>query len=391
MDMQNRLIAALREQARLAPESGIVEIANYSWGREGIIPLWAGEGDLPTPQFICDAAARSMAAGETFYTWQRGIPELRAALAAYHGRQFGRSFTHERFFVTGSGMQAIQIAVACVAGPGDEVVIPTPAWPNMAAALDVAGARPVHVELVLDGDHWSLDLDRLFAATGPATRAIFINSPANPTGWTATEEELRAILVFAREKGLWIIADEVYNRFVYDRDRAPSFYDVMEESDQILFVNTFSKNWAMTGWRIGWLAAPPELGQVIENLIQYSTSGVAAFMQRAAVAALEDGETFVAEQVARAGASRQIICDALAGSNRVRFARPDGAFYLLFSVDGEPDTRKLALRLVDEAGIAMAPGTAFGPGAEPYLRICFARKPDDMAEAARRLSEWLAG
>jgi len=389
MDMQNPFVSALREQARTAPESGIVEIANYSWGREGIIPLWAGEGDLPTPQFICDAANRSLAAGETFYTWQRGIPELRTALAEYHERQFGRSFTPERFFVTGSGMQAIQIAVACIAGAGDEVVIPTPAWPNMAAALEVAGAKPVHVPLELDESRWVLDLDRLFAAVGPATRAIFINSPANPTGWMATEDELRAIIRFARSKEIWVIADEVYNRFVYERQRAPSFYDVMEGDDRLLFVNTFSKNWAMTGWRIGWISAPPELGQVIENLIQYSTSGVAAFMQRAAIAALRDGEGFVTEQVARATASRQIICDALAGSNRVRFAPPDGAFYLLFSVDGEPDTRSLALRLCDEAGIAMAPGTAFGPGGEPYLRICFARKPEDMAEAARRLTHWL--
>jgi aspartate/methionine/tyrosine aminotransferase len=389
--MQDKFLAALRDTARSAPESGIVEIANYSWGRDGLIPLWAGEGDLPTPQFICDTAARSLAVGETFYTWQRGIPELREALAAYHTTQFGRAFSTERFFVTGSGMQAIQIAVACVAGLGDEVVIPTPAWPNMAAALDVAGATPVCVPLNLDDNHWSLDLDDLFVAVGPATRAIFINSPANPTGWTATEDELRAILGFARERGLWIIADEVYSRFVYDRARAPSFYDVMDETDRILFVNTFSKNWAMTGWRIGWISAPPEIGQVIENLIQYSTSGVAAFMQRAAVAALQDGEDFVAGQVARAGESRRIICEALAGSNRVRFAPPDGAFYLLFSVDGETDTRQLAKRLVDEAGIVIAPGTAFGPGAEPFMRICFARKPEDMEEAARRLSGWLAG
>jgi aspartate/methionine/tyrosine aminotransferase len=382
---------ALRSTARAAPESGIVEIANYSWGRPGLIPLWAGEGDLPTPQFICDAAAKSMADGETFYTWQRGIPELREALAAYHTRQFGRPFSAERFFVTGSGMQAIQIAVACIAGPGDEVVLPTPAWPNMAAALEVAGAKAVCVPLGLDVGRWSLDLDRLFAAVTPATRGIFINSPANPTGWTAGEDELRTILNFARERGLWIVSDEVYSRFVYDRDRAPSFYDVMDDEDLILFVNTFSKNWSMTGWRVGWISAPPEIGQVIENLIQYSTSGVAAFMQRAAVTALNEGEDFVAAQVARAAQSRKIICDALAGSNRVQFAVPDGAFYLLFSVDGEPDTRKLAKRLVDEAGIVMAPGTAFGPGAEPYLRICFARKPEDMAEAARRLSGWLAG
>ena len=389
MEAQNSLIAALRDEARLSPDSGIIDIANYAWGRSDVIPLFAGEGDLPTPQFICDAASRSLAAGETFYTWQRGIPELRQALADYHQRHFGRPFASERFFVTGSGMQAIQIAVSCVAGKGDEVVIPSPAWPNMAAALSVAGAVPVAVPLVLETDRWTLDLDQLFSAVTPASRAIFINSPANPTGWTATEDEIRTILDFARRQGLWVIADEVYSRYVYDRTRAPSFYDFIEESDRVIFVNTFSKNWAMTGWRIGWLSAPPELGQIIENLIQYSTSGVATFMQRAAITALTEGEEFVEQQIARAAQGRDIICDALAGSNRVRFARPEGAFYLLFSVDGESDTAGLALRLVDEAGIAMAPGTAFGPGGEPYLRICFARKAEDMREVASRLTNWL--
>ena len=315
---------------------------------------------------------------------------LRQALADYHLRHFGRPFSSERFFVTGSGMQAIQTAVSCVAGKGDEVIIPTPAWPNMAAALSVAGAVPVTVTLVLENGRWTLDLDRLFGAVTPATKAIFINSPANPTGWTATADEVRTILEFARNHGLWIVADEVYNRFVYDRPRAPSFYDVMDDDDRIIFVNTFSKNWAMTGWRIGWISAPPELGQIIENLIQYSTSGVAAFMQRAAIAALTEGEDFARQQIERAAEGRQIICDALAGSNRVHFGRPDGAFYLLFSVDGEPDTAKLAIRLVDEAGIAMAPGTAFGPGGEPYLRICFARKAEDMHEVASRLTNWLS-
>ena len=389
MEAQNSLIAALRETARHSPDSGIIEIANHAWGRPDVIPLFAGEGDLPTPQFICDAASRSLAAGETFYTWQRGIPELRQALAGYHQRHFGRAFAAERFFVTGSGMQAIQISVACIAGTGDEVVIPSPAWPNMAAALSVAGAVPVAVPIVLEAGRWTLDLDRLFAAVTPATKGIFINSPANPTGWMATADEIRAVLDFARRQGLWIIADEVYNRFVYDQVRAPSFYDVIDDEDRVIFVNTFSKNWAMTGWRIGWISAPPGLGQIIENLIQYSTSGVAAFMQRAAIAALTEGEDFTERQIARAGESRQIICNALSGSNRVRFGQPDGAFYLLFSIDGEPDTTKLALRLVDEAGIAMAPGTAFGPGGEPYLRICFARKADDMREVASRLMTWL--
>jgi aspartate/methionine/tyrosine aminotransferase len=267
--MNDNLLFGLRREAREAPESGIVEVFNYGRGRKGLIPLWAGEGDLPTPDFICAAANRSLGAGETFYTWQRGIPELRAALARYHARQFGRPFEAEAFFVTGGGMQAIQIAIAAVAGSGDEVIVPTPAWPNFAAAAGIGGAKPVFVPLDFDGERWALDLDRLRATAGPRTRAIFINSPANPTGWVASKEDLGEILTFARSRGLWIMADEVYNRFVYDgAARAPSFYDIAAPDDRVLYVNTFSKNWAMTGWRIGWIAAPEALGAVIENLIQ---------------------------------------------------------------------------------------------------------------------------
>lgn len=382
--------ADARIEARQAPDSGIVEVFNYGRGCPGIIPLWAGEGDLPTPPFIADAAARSLAAGETFYTAQRGLPELRQALADWHATETGRQFDADRFFVTASGMQAIQIAARIAAGPGDEVIVPVPAWPNIGAALGIAGASAVPVAMRLGNAGWTLDLDRLFAAAGPRTRAIFVNSPANPTGWTATREELAAILDFARRRGLWLIADEVYRRFFYRGERAPSFHEVAEADDRILYVNTFSKNWAMTGWRIGWLAAPPGLGRIVENLIQYSTSGVAAFMQRAAAMALRDGEEFIREQVARAVAGRHIVCSALGGIAGLRLSPPDGAFYLFFAIDGATDTRRLALRLVDEANVGVAPGTAFGREGEGFLRLCFLRSAPDLTEAMRRLAPVLA-
>jgi aspartate/methionine/tyrosine aminotransferase len=389
---RSSLLDALRLQARAAPESGIVEVMNYCRAREGVIPLWAGEGDLPTPAFISEAATRSLAAGETFYTAQRGIPELRDALARYHGRVYGRAFSPEEFFVTGSGMQAIQIALAMTAGVGDEVLIPTPTWPNAAAAAGVIGARPVEVPMSLGNAGWTLDLDRLAAAAGSRTRALFVVSPSNPTGWTATREELAALLALARRHGLWIVADETYGRFWYGVGaRAPSFIDVMEPEDRVLFVNTFSKNWAMTGWRIGWIMADPALGQVIENMVQYSTSGVAQFMQRAAVAALERGESFVEHQIARARRGRDIVCRGLAATGRCRFAVPQGAFYLFFAVAGETDTRRLALRLVDEAGVALAPGSAFGPSGHGFLRLCFARTAEQLETAVARLAASLAG
>jgi aspartate/methionine/tyrosine aminotransferase len=388
--MPDPLIPALRPEARDAPESGIVAVFNYGRGRPGLIPLWAGEGDLPTPDFICKAAARSLDAGETFYTAQRGIPGLREALAAYHARTYGRPFDAGRFFVTGSGMMAIETAARMVSGSGDEVLVPTPTWPNIVAAVNLTGAAARPVAMRFGNAGWKLDLDELFAAAGPRTRALFINSPSNPTGWTATAEELGAILAFARQRGLWIIADEVYHRFYYDGARSPSFYDVADPDDAILYVNTFSKNWAMTGWRVGWISAPPRLGQVIENLVQYSTSGVAAFMQRAATAALEHGDGFIAEQVERARQSRAILCDGLAATGRVRFAEPPGAFYLFFAVAGESDTSRLGFRLVDEANLGIAPGDAFGAAGRGFMRACFLRSPGQIGEATERLVAWLA-
>jgi aspartate/methionine/tyrosine aminotransferase len=389
---QHPLLADLTAQAWQAPESGIVSVINHGRLKPGLIPLWVGEGDLPTPAFICEAATASLARGETFYTWQRGIPDLRAALAAYHthvyGKVGGQDFTPERFFVTGSGMQAVQLAVRMIAGMGDELIIPSPAWPNFAAAIGVSGATPVPVPMELSNGAFRLDMAKMAAAITPRSRALVINSPSNPTGWTARRDELEALLTLARRHNLWIIADEIYGRFVYDgKPRAPSFHDIMEPEDRILFVQTFSKNWAMTGWRVGWLEAHPALGQVIENLIQYSTSGSPVFVQQGAVAALEQGEEFIAAQVARAREGRGIVQEALMATGKVRMAAPDGAFYAFFTVDGQTDARKLAIHLVDHANVGLAPGTAFGPGGETGLRLCYARSRADLVEGSRRIAE----
>lgn len=394
MPGKDDLLAALSRRAGDEPESGIVEIFNYGRNRPGVIPLWIGEGDTPTPEFICDAAYASLRAGETFYTYQRGLPELRTALADYHGRLYGKAFNAENFFVTGSGMQAIQIAVQAVTGPGDEVLVPSPAWPNYPAALRINGALPVEVPMDFDGSRWSLDLDRLFDACTSRTRAVFLTSPSNPIGCVFSERELIAIRDFARDRGIWLIADEVYARYYFDdngsnRRIAPSILDICEPEEQVISVNTFSKNWAMTGWRVGWLMAPAALGQVIENLIQYNTSGVPAFHQRACITAIEDGETFVEEQIARARKGRDIVCGALAETGRVRFQPPEGAFYLFLSIDGVTDSSAMAKTLIDETGVGLAPGTAFGPGGEEFFRLCFARSGDYLEDAMDRLTSWL--
>lgn len=379
-------LETIRNDIATLPESGIVEVINYGRDRDGIIPLWAGEGEVPTPDFISAAAKRSLDDGETFYTNQRGIPELREALATYHERLYGAGRNMENFFVTGSGMQAIMNAVQSVVGAGDEVLVLTPGWPNIFGAVQIAGGRTVPAPMNFGENGWQVDFDILFDARTTRTKAMFINSPGNPTGVTLAREQLIAIRDFARAHDLWIIADEVYGRFCFDGKPAPSFLEIMEPEERLLVVNTFSKNWAMTGWRTGWIIAPASLGGVMENLIQYNTSGVPVFLQRGAIAALEQGEGFLAHQVEEVRGVRDLVCGQMAKWPRVKAVPPQGAFYLFFCVDGENDSRALALRLIDETNVGLAPGGAFGPGGEGFLRLCLAGSPKRFEDALARLA-----
>lgn len=378
----------IRANALAAPTSGIVEVFDYGRNHEGLLPLWVGEGDLPTPEFIARAAQASLEDGETFYTYQAGIPPLREAISGYLSALYAMPVAQERIFVTNGGMHALQIAVTMIAGPGDEVIVPTPAWPNFDGALQISGAATREVPMRFGNAGWQLDLNDIAAAITPATRALAINSPANPTGWTASREELAQLLEIARRHGLWIIADEIYARFYFGGPRAPSFRDVMRPDDKVMFVQTFSKNWAMTGWRIGWLEAPAELSQTIINLIQYSSSGTPVFAQRGAIAALKGGEGFIVEQFSRARENRDILVAALAGTPKLRVATPDGAFYLFFGVEGVSDSRALAFSLIDDARLGLAPGSAFGRGGDGFMRLCYLRKSADIVEAASRLSRF---
>ncbi|MET3598490.1 pyridoxal phosphate-dependent aminotransferase [Martelella mangrovi] len=383
------LTDSLSRRATQAPESGIVEIINYGRERDNLLPLWAGEGDLPTPQFISDAARVALDNGETFYTHQRGIPPLRAAIADYYARHFGAKLSPEHIYVTGSGMHAIKIMVEAMTDVGEEAIYFTPAWPNIAAALGVSGARQVGVPLEFTNGRWNLDPARVEAAITDKTRMIFVNTPANPTGWTASLSDLSALLEIARRHGIWILADEIYALYHFAGGRAPSFLDIMEEGDRIVFVNSFSKNWSMTGWRVGWLVAPPEIGDTIENLVQYTTSGVAQFMQQGALAAIRDGDHVIAENFERARAGRDILCDRLLATNRVETLKPDGALYAFLKIDGITDSRRAALDIVDKTGVGLAPGSAFGPGGEPFLRACFLRNAGQLEDAAERLADYI--
>jgi aspartate/methionine/tyrosine aminotransferase len=371
------------------PASAIREVANEGMGRTDLIPLWFGEGDLATPGFVRDAAIRSLEAGETFYEPNRGIPELRQVIAGYVTRLYDRPFAAGHVTVTCSGLNALVIAAQTVLEPGARVVATTPVWPNLLAIPKILRAEVVPVALEPAGEAWRLDLDRLFDAMDDGARALLINTPSNPTGWMAGEAEIDAILDHARSRGIWIIADEVYARVVYDRRAAPSFLSRMTEDDRLIVVNSFSKSWCMTGWRLGWLTAPMRLGATFEKLMEFNTSCAPRFAQHAGLTAILEGEDFIRTLIGRYGASRDLLIERLRPSNRITLPTPEAAFYGFFKVDGVDDGVAFAKRLLAETGVGLAPGEAFGEQGAGWLRLCYATSPERLGRALDRLEGYL--
>lgn len=372
-------------------ETPISEVAMTVFGDPDVVPMWFGESDIVTPDFVREAAARGLQAGETFYTWQRGIPELRAALSAYTSRLYGIDCPADRISVTTGGMQAILLSCQLLLDPGDNVVIVSPIWPNITSAARLVRAEPRFAALDRRPDGgWSLDLHKLFDKVDARTRAIFVNSPGNPTGWTMSTDEQRALLDFARKRGIWIMADEVYARLIYTRPVAPSFLELAGPDDPVLVLNSFSKPWAMTGWRLGWLTHPAGLGDQFAKLVQINTSGVPGFLQRGGIAALEKGDAFVDEMVARCRAGGELVFQRLSALPRVRIARPEAAFYAFFSVDGVTDTMAFCKKLAKEYKVGLAPGEAFGPGGQGNIRLCFASGAERLSRGLDRIEAAIA-
>ena len=359
-------------------ETNIVEVARYGWGRQGLIPLWFGEGDVPTPAFISDACHESMIKGDTFYTDQNGITELREELIEYNKRTFDIRLNQDRVTVTNSGMMAITIVMQALLNPGDEVVVIGPVWPNIYSAISINRGIATHASITLHDNAWKLDLKDVFAAISTSTKAIFLNSPGNPTGWIMPEEDQKELLNFCREKGIWIVSDEVYHSLVFDRPVANSILKYASPNDMVISVNSFSKSWLMTGWRMGWIVHPVGLSETFAKLIQISTSGVPAFIQKAGIAALSKGDQVVADLRDRCQIGRDIVFDYLEQWPRVRCMRPKGAFYAFFSVEGMENSLEFCKTLIDKCNVGLAPGSAFGPGGEGFLRLCFASTPDKL-------------
>ncbi|HET7884368.1 MAG TPA: pyridoxal phosphate-dependent aminotransferase [Acetobacteraceae bacterium] len=371
------------------PGSRILEIARIAFATPDIDFLCFGESDQPSPATAHVAAIRALDAGATRYPDVRGLPELRAAIADYLTGLHAKPVAEERIQITASGMTAVSVALAAVVRPGDRVVLHSPAWPNVGNAARLRGAQVDELPLTaLPDGGFRLDLDCL-DATLEGARAFVLNSPNNPTGWTATGNELKAILDIVRRRKVWLIADEVYSRLVYDgAAAAPSVLDVAEPSDRVLVCNSFSKTWVMTGWRLGWLVVPEGTRDAITELVEVTHSGVAPFIQHAGLAAVHDTEV-VERFRAHCARGRTLTGEALSDLNGVHYVAPDGAFYAFVGVEGLHDSLALAKRLVVDNLVAVAPGIAFGATGEGYLRICFAQSAKRIERALGRLRDGL--
>jgi aspartate/methionine/tyrosine aminotransferase len=381
----------MRELIRSLPASRIREVANAAMGRDDVLAFWFGESDEMTPQPIRDAAMQSIARGETFYSHNLGLIELREAIAAYLSTLHG-AIAAQRIAVTSSGVSALMLAQQALVGAGDEVVAVVPVWPNLTAQPAILGAAVRCVSLRPSAQGWQLDDDELLAAVTPRTRVLLVNAPNNPTGWTLKRAQQQRLLDHCRRTGTWIVADEVYERLYYEPGAAcaPSFLDIAQPDDRLIVAHSFSKSFLMTGWRLGWLVAPAPVVEHMAKLVEFNTSCAPVFVQRAGLAALAGAQQSVAPLVAHLKQCRDTLCASLAQVPRVRAAVPTGGMYVFLQVAGEADSLALATRLVRDHGLGLAPGVAFGPQGEGWLRWCFAsRDPARLTEGVRRLAAGL--
>jgi aspartate/methionine/tyrosine aminotransferase len=392
----------LRTAIEHLPASQIRELSVYAHALErrgeiDLLKFYVGEGDAATPAFIRDAAAAALAAGDTFYNPNLGIDDLREALAAYGTRLHGRTITASRVAVTSAGVNALMLVTQMLLDPGDAVAMVTPVWPNLAAMPAILGAQVRRVPLACRDGRWTLDLQQLLDAARGA-RVVLVNSPNNPTGWVMPQADWLELLAFCRAHGIWLVSDDAYERLVYDAEvtlgdatsaHATGLLGEVTDDDRYISANTFSKTWTMTGWRLGWLVAPPTFVARLAKIVEFNTSCAPPFVQRGGLAAVRDGDALVEETRERLRQRRGLLLDALAGLRGVEVGRPSGAMYAFLRAPGSDDSVAFARRLVRETGVALAPGVSFGPEGEGWLRWCYASGEPALREGVARFARFL--
>ena len=383
----------LRPSLDPLPASRIREVANAAMGRDDVLKFWFGEGDLPTPEFIREAAKAALDEGETFYNHNLGIAELRESIAGYVSRLHRPAVPigADRIAVTSSGVSALSLVAQSLFEPDDRVAIVTPVWPNVTSQPRIMGAEVVRVPLACHAGRWTLDLQRLLDAAPAGTRAVIVNSPNNPTGWVMAQADWNTLLEHCRRHGIWLVADDAYERLVYDgAPHAPGVLGRVDPDERFISANTFSKSWTMTGFRLGWLVAPRGFIANFAKMVEFNTSCAPTFIQRAGIAAIEKGDALIAQTRARLQASRDALVAQLSRLPGVECAPPDGAMYLFFSIAGRSgNSLDFAKQLVTQVGLGLAPGVAFGPEGEGSLRWCFAAQRHLIDDGVSRLARFL--
>jgi len=387
---------SLAQSAESVPHSRIRELAEVAMSMDGVLRLYFGESNLPTPDYIKQAAVKALADGYTFYTENAGLPSLRRAIARQYQKWHGVQLDPEReIVITASGVQALNVSLRAMVDPGDEALVLTPAWPNGSSILAMANAVVRQIPHPLCGDRYRIDYDALEAAMGPRTRLVLYTSPSNPLGWVATDEDQQRLLDFCRAHGLWLLADEVYDRLYYAGAKlgepVPSILRKATRDDAVVVVHSFSKSYCMTGWRVGWLVARRDLGMKATQLNEFIISHAPSFAQKAAETALESGEAELVSMLGRLRENRDFCLHALRGMPGVTIPEPDGAFYLFPKIEGLTDSFEFCRRLLMETKVGLAPGVAFGAGGEGSVRICYAADRSILEPAMERLGQYLMG
>lgn len=370
--------------------SRIRELANVAFTMEGVYKLQFGESNMPTPQYIKDAATQAVNDGWTFYSENAGLPALRESIAHKYTELHNVTLdSHREIVVSASGVQALNLTIRCTLDPGDEALILSPNWPNGTEIVRMFGATPREIPFVLHNNRFAIDFAALEAALTPKTRLLLYTSPSNPLGWVATVEEQQQLLAFARRHGLWLLADEVYERIYYQGPVAPSILRLCTRQDAVIVAQSFSKSYCMTGWRLGWAVARADLIAKAGPLNEFIVSHAPTFIQRAAIAALEQGEDEIAARAELFHERMNFCYNALAATKGVTVPKPEGAFYLFPRVAGVADSFAFCLALLQETKVAVAPGVAFGAGGEGALRICTASDLAVLEPAMERLCRFI--
>ncbi|MFT7221146.1 MAG: aspartate aminotransferase [Candidatus Azotimanducaceae bacterium] len=360
--------------------NGITAVALPRLGDPSVIPLWFGEGDLVTPEFIRESAKQALDDGHTFYVHTRGLPALRSEIQTYLNNLYGVSLHDDRISVPGASMLCITIAAQMALRTGDDALIVSPHWPNIETACRVAGANIVTVRQRQTPGGWALTAHEIIDAVTPQTRLILVNSPCNPTGWVMSSMDQALMVQFCRERNIMLIADEVYHRHDYQRPSAPSFVEVAQADDPVVIVNGLSKVWAMTCWRVGWVVAPSALAQQWAIMSECFNTGANVVSQHGCITALREGEPLIAKFKSQYSEGRDLVQRYLGQHPGVELSQPDGAFYAFPKICGIEFSRAFAEGLLAEEDVAVAPGYTFGDGNDEYIRICFALSSERLEE-----------